>query len=87
MQVGKVRAGGDQVQVAVAGLGDGHAVLLAVRGGGGQRLAEEIGNARGDGVIDQPGQVVGGIGLRVEVDEQGAIAFSGTGGRQVAGNA
>ncbi|MCY1548530.1 hypothetical protein D9M68_846500 [compost metagenome] len=75
------------MQVAVAGFGDGHAVLLAGGGNRRQGLAEEVGDAGRNGVVDQPGEVEGGIGLRVEVDQQGPVALGGTGCRQVAGNA
>ncbi|MNF10728.1 hypothetical protein D3C80_2117640 [compost metagenome] len=75
------------MQVAVAGFGDRHPVLLASSGDGRQRLAKKVGDAGGDGVVGEASEVVGGVGLWVEVDQQRAITLRGTGGGKVAGDA
>ncbi|MNI37436.1 hypothetical protein D3C73_915250 [compost metagenome] len=86
MQVGQFEAGRDQVQVVVARFGDRHVILLAGRPAG-QALLEEVGDAHGDIITGQPGQVMGGIGLGIEVHQKRPVAFGRTDRRQIAGNA
>ncbi|MNN79442.1 hypothetical protein D3C81_1960880 [compost metagenome] len=50
-------------------------------------MLEEIGDAHGNIVARQPGQVLGRIGLSVQIDQQGTKAFAGTDCRQVTGDA
>ncbi|MNG05079.1 hypothetical protein D3C84_882520 [compost metagenome] len=74
------------MQVVERGFVDVDLVLLGKRPGR-QGLLEEIGNAHGDILAGQPGEVLGRVGLGIQVDQQGSIAFIGTHCRQVAGNA
>jgi hypothetical protein len=48
---------------------------------------KEVGNTHGNIVARQPRQVLGRVGLGIEVHQQGSIAFTGTDRRQVAGDA
>ncbi|MNF66493.1 hypothetical protein D3C84_482860 [compost metagenome] len=85
LQVGQLGCGGYHVQVVVRGFVDIH--LALAEGGGRQRLLEEVGYPHGNILTGQAGEVVGGIGLGVEVDQQGAIALRSADRRQVAGDA
>lgn len=53
----------------------------------GQGLLEEVGNPYGNLVARQAREVMTGVGLRIEIDKQGAITLRGADRRQVAGNA
>ena len=78
--------GGNHMQVVKRGFVDIDLVLLAERSAG-QALLEEVGNAHGDVVAGQAGQVLGRVGLRIQVDQQGPITFASAHCRQVASDA
>jgi hypothetical protein len=50
-------------------------------------LLEELGDAHRDIVAGQSGQVLSGVGLGIEVHQQGSITFAGADRRQVARDA
>ncbi|MNI80294.1 hypothetical protein D3C73_1368160 [compost metagenome] len=50
-------------------------------------MLEEVGDAHGDVLAGQAGEVLGRVRLGIQVDQQGPVAFIGTDRRQVAGNA
>ncbi|MNT90820.1 hypothetical protein D3C72_2318140 [compost metagenome] len=53
----------------------------------GQAELEELGDAHGNLIARQAGEIVGGVGLGIQIDQQRAVALRGAHGRQVAGNA
>ena len=85
LQFGQLGRGGDQVQVVEGRLVDVDAALLGQPGG--QHLLEEIGDADRQLVAAQPGQVMAGVALGIQVDQQGAVALGGAHGGEVAGDA
>ncbi|MNC18376.1 hypothetical protein D3C75_662760 [compost metagenome] len=85
LQVGQLGTGGDQVEIGEGGVL--HADLRLLAGAAGQHLLEEVGDAQRDGVAAQTGEVMGRVGLTVEIDQQGAIALRRAHRRQVAGDA
>ncbi|MCY1186103.1 hypothetical protein D9M73_269400 [compost metagenome] len=74
------------MQVVEWGFVDIDLVLLAERPAG-KALLEEVGDAHGDVLAGQAGEVLGRVRLGIQVDQQGPVAFIGTDRRQVAGNA
>ncbi|MNC58283.1 hypothetical protein D3C75_1080040 [compost metagenome] len=86
LQIRQLGSGRDHVQVVERGFVDIDLVLLAERPAG-QALLEEVGDAHGDIVAGQASQVLGRVGLGIQVDQQGPITFAGAHRRQVASDA
>ena len=86
LQVSQLGGGRDQMQVVERGLVDIDLTLLG-KGAGRQGLFEEVGDARRHLVASQTGEIVGGITLGIEVDQQGAMPLCCTDRCQIAGNA
>lgn len=74
------------MQVVERRLVDLDPALLA-EGPGRQGLLEEVGDPHRQVLAGQSGQVVRGVGLGVQVHQQGAIALRRADRRQVAGDA
>jgi len=85
LQIRQLGGGGNQMQVFEPRLDDRRPGLLAF-GTAGQHLLEEVRHAGGNLVTTQPGEVMTGVGLCVQIDQQGVVALRRTDGRQVAGN-
>ncbi|MNT11065.1 hypothetical protein D3C72_1459270 [compost metagenome] len=74
------------MEVIEGGFVDVDLILFGERPGR-QRLLEEIGDAHRDIATGEPRQVLSGVGLGIEIHQQGAKALAGTDCRQIAGNA
>ncbi|CAI8949951.1 hypothetical protein EMIT0P100_40247 [Pseudomonas sp. IT-P100] len=86
LQVGQLGSGGDDVEVVERGFVDIDLVFLRERPRR-QCLLEEVGNTHRNVITGEPGEVLGRIGLSVEIHQEGSIALAGTDRRQIAGNA